>query len=242
MAFLGEHQWSRRLVIMTNARIDDHRPGSSHRAPGRYRPASRSTAPATPAAVRASLAGGQPPDRQALPASSRTPQSRQAHRPPRPSRPNCLLVPCARCAAPTTERSDWNWAKDCSRRVRARPARRRHQVHCHVVGRGEGGSQRIGTTRGQPSDRPWIQAGLPEHDRVTLDIDPAPPRATGQVVYSPGVTSAGFAVELHQLLQHHRPGRHVDAQCQRLGGEDNLDQPADEGLLDALLGTRSMPA
>ena len=33
-----------------------------------------------------------------------------------------------------------------------------------------------------------------------------------------------FAVELDQLLQHDRAGRHVDAQRKRLGGEDNLDQ------------------
>ena len=33
-----------------------------------------------------------------------------------------------------------------------------------------------------------------------------------------------FAVELDQLLQHDRAGRHVDAQRERLGGEDDLDQ------------------
>ena len=77
---------------------------------------------------------------------------------------------------------------------------------------------------------------MPEHDGVTFDIDPAPPRATGQLGVLPRRdVSVGLAVELHQLLQHHRPGGHVDAQRQCLGSEDNLDQPADEGLLDALL-------
>jgi len=45
----------------------------------------------------------------------------------------------------------------------------------------------------------------------------------------------GFAVELHQLLQHHGPSRHIDAQCQRLGREDDLDQAPDEGLFNAFL-------
>jgi hypothetical protein len=47
-----------------------------------------------------------------------------------------------------------------------------------------------------------------------------------------------LAVPLDQLLQHHRAGRHVDAQRERLGGEHRLDQPLDEQLLDDLLEGR----
>src|SRR6478609_5834598 len=37
-----------------------------------------------------------------------------------------------------------------------------------------------------------------------------------------------LAVELHQLLEHDRAGRHVDAEGERLGGEDGLDAPVGE--------------
>jgi hypothetical protein len=42
----------------------------------------------------------------------------------------------------------------------------------------------------------------------------------------------GLAVELDEFLEHHRAGRHVDAQGQGLGGEADLQQPAGEQLLD----------
>ena len=144
---------------------------------------------------------------------------------------------------PTTERSDWNWANDCSSSPRARvPADAGDQVDRHVVGRRERRPQRIGPPRGQPGDRARIQPGLPEHDGVTLDVDPAPTGPTGQLGELPRRdVGVRLAVVLDQLLQHHRPGRHVDAQGQGLGGEDDLDQPADERLLDALLERRQHP-
>ena len=40
---------------------------------------------------------------------------------------------------------------------------------------------------------------------------------------------------------HHRPRRHVDAQCQGLGGEHHLHQPFDEAGLDRLLERRHHP-
>ena len=55
-------------------------------------------------------------------------------------------------------------------------------------------------------------------------------------VYSPGVRSACvLAVPLVQPLDDHRPGRHVDAQGQRLGGEHGADQPGLEQFLDYFL-------
>src|SRR5256886_5172692 len=43
---------------------------------------------------------------------------------------------------------------------------------------------------------------------------------------------------LGQPLQHHRPGRHVDAEAHRLGGEDHLAEAALEEALDEALETR----
>ena len=143
-------------------------------------------------------------------------------------------------ATPTTERSDWNWANDCSSSVRARslpdPA---DQIDRHVVRRHERRAQRIGPARGQPGHRPRIETRLPEHHRVALDVDPAAAGPTGQLGELPGRdVGVGLAVVLDQFLQHDAAGRHVDAQRQGLGGEDDLGQAADERLLDALLEGR----
>ncbi len=46
------------------------------------------------------------------------------------------------------------------------------------------------------------------------------------------------AGELGELLDHHAPGRHVDADGQRLGREHDLDQTLDETALDDLLERR----
>src|SRR5665648_82561 len=48
----------------------------------------------------------------------------------------------------------------------------------------------------------------------------------------------GRADPLHQAVQHHRPGGHVDAQRERLGGEDHLHEATGEQLLDGLLEQR----
>ena len=45
----------------------------------------------------------------------------------------------------------------------------------------------------------------------------------------------GLAVPLHELLEHDALGRHVDAQREGLGGEDDLAPPGREELLDAQL-------
>ena len=58
-------------------------------------------------------------------------------------------------------------------------------------------------------------------------------------VYSPGVRNSWCSpVNFDQLLDHHRPGRHVDAERQRLGGEHHLHQALDEARLDRLLERR----
>jgi len=71
---------------------------------------------------------------------------------------------------------------------------------------------------------------------MALDVDAAAAGASGELGVLPRRdVGVHLAVELHQLFEHHATGRHVDAQGERLGGEDDLDQPADERLLDALL-------
>ena len=47
-----------------------------------------------------------------------------------------------------------------------------------------------------------------------------------------------LAGELGQLLDHDGSSRHVDADCERLGGEDHLDQAFDETRLDDFLHRR----
>ena len=48
-------------------------------------------------------------------------------------------------------------------------------------------------------------------------------------------------LELPQVLDHHRPGGHVDAERQRLGREHHLHEPGLEQLLDGLLEHREHP-
>ena len=61
-------------------------------------------------------------------------------------------------------------------------------------------------------------------------------------VYSPAVSGlVAVAGELGQLLDHHGPRRHVDADGQGLGGEHDLDQPLDEARLHRFLERRDHP-
>jgi hypothetical protein len=74
---------------------------------------------------------------------------------------------------------------------------------------------------------------------VALDVDAAAAGAAGQLrVLARGERHAGLAVELLQLLEHDRARRHVDAEGQRLRGEDGLHQLLLEELLDDLLERR----
>ena len=82
-------------------------------------------------------------------------------------------------------------------------------------------------------------SGRPDHHGVPLDVDAPAAGAPGELGVLPrGQVDVRLAVELDQPFQHHAAGRHVDAQRQRLGGEDRLDQAADEQLLDDLLERR----
>ena len=120
-----------------------------------------------------------------------------------------------------------------------------HQVDRHVVRRRERAAQRERAGRRQPGDLRRFRgllAGMPEHHRVTLDVDAASAGPPGELRVLPRrQRHVLLAVELHQPLQHHRAGRHVDAQCQGLGGEHRPDQAGGEQLLDRVPEYRQHP-
>ena len=116
---------------------------------------------------------------------------------------------------------------------------RADQVDRHVVVRFETRAQRVGAPGRQPRQRPRVEAGLPVDDRVALDVDATPPGPPGQLGVLPRrQVGVGLTVVLDQLLDDHGAGRHVDAQRQRLGGEDHLDQALGEALFDDRLEGR----
>ena len=125
--------------------------------------------------------------------------------------------------------------KQCVRLLRSHLA---DEVDGHVVRRREGTAQREGPGGGQPGDLGGLGGGvggMPDHHRVALHVDPPAPGTTGQLGELPRrQRHVLLAVELDQLLQHHRAGRHVDAQRQRLGGEHGLDQAGGEQFLDGV--------
>ena len=241
---LGQHHRPRRLGVRPGPRVDDHHPalaataGHPHNVPGAQRlhdlqrlgPPVRA---AFPSRLRLDLGdlGPQPgvPDEVA-------PVARRI----RPGRLDLLGVasqgPCH--ADHRTVRLELG-ERLLQQDSRPLPAYAADQVDRHVVGRHERRTQRIGTPRRQAGDRARVQPRLPEHHRVALDVDPAPPGPPGQLGVLPRRdVGVALTVELDQFLQDHRPGRHVDAQRERLSREHHLDQPADERLLDAFLERR----
>ncbi len=114
-----------------------------------------------------------------------------------------------------------------------------HQVDRHVVRRAEAGAQRIRARAREAGQRRRVHAALPQDHRVALDVDAAPSGPAGELgVLAGGDVGVLLAVPLDELLQHHGARGHVDAERQRLGGEDRLDQPPDEQFLDDLLEGR----
>lgn len=110
-----------------------------------------------------------------------------------------------------------------------------HQVDRHVVGRRERAAQRERAGGRQAGDLRRFDIRVPEHDRVSLDVDPAAAGTAGQLGVLPRrQRHMLLAVELDELLQHDRAGRHVDAQGQRFGSEYGPDQPGGEELLDGV--------
>ncbi len=116
------------------------------------------------------------------------------------------------------------------------PPKSPDEIDGHIVRRPKRRPERIGTGRRQPGQGHRVETGLPQHDRVPLDVDAAPPGPPGELgVLTGGDVGAGLAVELAQPLQDDRARRHVDAECQGLGGEHGTHEAADEQLLDHFL-------
>ncbi len=114
-----------------------------------------------------------------------------------------------------------------------------HQVGRHVVGGPERRPQVEGPARRQRRHLVERDERAPEHHRVADVVDAPPPGPAGELrVVARGQERVVLAGELRQLLDHHRPRRHVDADRQGLGGEDDLHQPLDEAVLHGLLEGR----
>ena len=99
------------------------------------------------------------------------------------------------------------------------------EVDTHVVARCEGGNQRICARGCETCDSFRIHCRGPLHHGIADGVDTTTASATCHLrVLARREIHVCFSVELDQLLQHDCAGRHVDAQCERLGGEDDLDQ------------------
>ena len=116
------------------------------------------------------------------------------------------------------------------------------EVHGHRVVRREGAVQREPRSVDERGQRVQVQVGLVQHDRRALGVDAASAGAPRDLrVLGGREHHVRVAVELGRLLEHHGAGRHVDPQRQRLGGEDHLDQPGREQLLDDRAEQRQHP-
>ena len=117
------------------------------------------------------------------------------------------------------------------------------QVDGQVVGGAEGRAQvgRRGDGRAGPPRR---RCGRPTTGRRRGPTCRCPAARPGRsAAGTPPTVSAevSAAPELGEPLDHHGAGRHVDAQRQRLGGEDHLQQPGGEALLHRLAEGRDQP-
>ena len=197
------------------------RPAPPARRPGR----TRSRAAMTSAVMDGTLAGRllAGPDQPAVLLD--VPRS-QVGRPPgrRPKRPRCRSSWVSRR---TTSLSARYWANDrLSRWWATSGGVAAHQVGRHVVGGAEaaGAARRCGPRPARPPGR-RARTVDHEHHGVADLVDAPPAGPPGQLgVLARGQELVALAGELGQLLDDHRPGRHVDPERQRLGGEHHLDQ------------------
>ena len=117
-----------------------------------------------------------------------------------------------------------------------------HEVRGHVVRRPERRAQRV---RSAGSQRRHLVEGherAPAHDRVPDVVDPPPPCAPGELgVFAGREELVLLTRELRQLLDHDRPGGHVDPERERLRREHHLHEAGTERLLDRFLHRRDHP-
>ena len=116
------------------------------------------------------------------------------------------------------------------------------EVDREVVGGPEGGPQVGRRGRRHPGGLGERDLAGPGDDGVALLVEPPAPRTAGelQVLARRERGPAGSAV-LGEALDHDGAGRHVDPERQRLGGEDDLEQPRREALLHRFAEDRDQP-
>ena len=117
-----------------------------------------------------------------------------------------------------------------------------HQVGGHVVGGAERGSECVGPPRSQRCHLVEGHKRRPEDDGIADLVDAPPPGPARQLRVLAGRQElVALPRELGELLHDDGTGGHVDAQCQRLGGEHDFHQAQGEAGLDRLLERRHHP-
>ena len=113
---------------------------------------------------------------------------------------------------------------------------RAHEVGRHVVCRAERARELEAARHGQRGHLLEGDERTPQANGITQVVDASPPGPARElVVRRRGEELVVVTGELGELLDDHRPGRHVDADSEGLGGEDDLHQPFGEAGLDRLL-------
>ncbi len=110
------------------------------------------------------------------------------------------------------------------------------EVEDGVVADGEGGPDRL---QGTGADLQGVAEGDPGrigHDDMAEGVHAPASGAAGHLLELVGdQRAAAAAVPLAHPADNHRPGRHVDAEGEGVGREDDLHQAAAEKDLDELL-------
>jgi hypothetical protein len=87
--------------------------------------------------------------------------------------------------------------------------------------------------------RPSLLGAAPSDCGPSLDVDSAASGTSGELGVLPRrQLGVRLAIPLAEALDDDRSGRHVDAERERLGGEDDLDEAAAEEVLNHLLEGR----
>ena len=117
-----------------------------------------------------------------------------------------------------------------------------YEVDRHVVRGSKRRAEIVSPRRRQSRDPLERHLTLVQHDRMAERVDPTTARPPGELRVLPRRDElVALALELPQILDHDGLRRHIDPERQGLGGEDDLDQPGREQLLDRLLEDRKHP-
>ncbi|CAB4834241.1 unannotated protein [freshwater metagenome] len=123
--------------------------------------------------------------------------------------------------------------------VRFVPRVTAHEVRGHVVGGAERGAEHERLARREIGNLLERDERRPKHHSLTNGIDATPTCSSGELrVLTRREELMRVTGELGQLLDDHGARWHVDAQCQCLGREHDLDEALGEQVLDGLLERR----